>query len=349
MIIDVVKVFAPAAFAFFVGLIVAPPLIQYFYEHQMWKKKSGKEGLGGGGTPIFNKLHEVRDANTPRLGGVVIWLTVLLTTIGFWGALQFFPGVNTEKLSFLSRNQTWLPFFTLIAASFVGLVDDLFLIYGKGKSGGGLSLPTRICLVILIGLVGGFWFYAKLQSSSLGIPFFGLVDFGVWIVPIFAIVMLALFSGGVIDGIDGLAGGIMAIIFAAYAVIAFFQGQIDIAAFCAVVAGATLAFLWFNIPPAQFYMGESGIVGLTAALAVVAFLTNAVPDLLVIALPLFVASGSDIIQILSKKIRGKKVFLVAPIHHHFEAKGWPAEKVTMRFWIISVICAIIGTVLALVG
>lgn len=349
MIYDVVKIFAPATFSFFVGLLIAPPLINYFYTHKMWKKKSGKEGLGGGGTPIFNELHKDKDSNTPRLGGVLIWLTVLLTTLGFWAAFQFFPDPTTEKLSFLSRNQTWLPFFTLIAAAFVGLIDDLFLIYGRGKKGGGLSLPTRIALVILIGLAGGLWFYAKLESSTLGIPFWGIVDFGVWIVPIFAIVMLALFSGGVIDGIDGLAGGIMSVIFAAYSIIAFFQNQIDLAAFCAVIAGATLAFLWFNIPPARFYMGESGMLGLTAALAVVAFLTDAVVDLLVIALPLFVASGSDIIQLLSKRFRGKKVFLVAPIHHHFEALGWPAYKVTMRFWIISVICAIIGTVLALLG
>lgn len=349
MILDVVKIFGPAALSFFVGISITPILLRYFYTHKMWKKKSGKDGLGGGGAPIFNKLHSERDSNIPRLGGVVIWLSVLVTTLFFWGAMQFFPSPTTEKLAFLSRNQTWLPFFTLVVASFVGLVDDLFLIYGKGSNGGGLSLVTRIALVVIIGLLGGIWFFAKLESSTLSLPFLGMVDFGVWIVPIFAIVMLALFSGGVIDGIDGLAGGIMAVIFGAYAVIAFFQSQIDLAAFCAVVGGAILAFLWFNIPPAKFYMGESGIVGLTAALAVVAFLTNAVLSLFVIALPLFVASGSDIIQLLSKKFRGKKVFLVAPIHHHFEALGWPPHQVTMRFWIISVISAIIGTVFALVG
>lgn len=349
MILDVVKIFGPAALAFFVGFFITPGLLKYFYAKKMWKKKSGKDGIGGGGAPIFNKLHSERDSNIPRLGGVVIWLSVIITTLFFWALLQFFPTPMSEKLSFLSRNQTWLPFFTLIAASFVGLVDDLFLIYGKGSNGGGLSLFTRIVLVILIGLVGGMWFYAKLESSALSIPGMGLVDFGVWIVPIFSIVMLALFSGGVIDGIDGLAGGIMAVIFGAYAVIAFFQNQIDLAAFCAVLGGAILAFLWFNIPPARFYMGESGMLGLTAALAVVAFLTNAVLPLFIIALPLFVASGSDIIQLLSKKFRGKKVFLVAPIHHHFEALGWPAHQVTMRFWIISVISAIIGTVFALVG
>ena len=162
--------------------------------------------------------------------------------------------------------------------------------------------------------------------------------------------MLALFSGGVVDGIDGLSGGIMASIFTAYAGIAFFQNQIDLAAFCAVVVGGILAFLWFNIPPARFFMSETGILGLTTPLAVVAFLTKAVLVLPIIAFPLFVASGSVIIQQLSKKFRnGKKVFLVAPIHHHFEAIGWSSYKVTMRFWVLGTIFAIIGMILALIG
>ena len=164
------------------------------------------------------------------------------------------------------------------------------------------------------------------------------------------IVMLALFSGSVIDGIDGLSGGIMASIFSAYAGIAFFQNQIDLAAFCAVIVGGILAFLWFNIPPARFYMTETGILGLTTTLAVVAFLTQSVIVLPIIAFPLFVASGSVIIQQLSKKFRnGKKVFLVAPIHHHFEALGWPSYKVTMRFWVLSMVSAALGMIIALIG
>ncbi|MBX4216147.1 phospho-N-acetylmuramoyl-pentapeptide-transferase, partial [Candidatus Parcubacteria bacterium] len=168
-------------------------------------------------------------------------------------------------------------------------------------------------------------------------------------IPVFIATMLALFSGGVIDGIDGLSGGTMAAIWSAYAGIAFFHNQIDIAAFCAVVAGAILAFLWFNIPPARFYMTETGMLGLTTALAVVAFLTDSVVVLPIIAFPLFVASGSVIIQVISKKLRGKKVFLVAPVHHHFEALGWPSYKVTMRFWVISVVFALLGMIITFIG
>ncbi|MBU1160053.1 phospho-N-acetylmuramoyl-pentapeptide-transferase, partial [Patescibacteria group bacterium] len=203
--------------------------------------------------------------------------------------------------------------------------------------------------VILIGLLAAWWFYSKLEVSSIIIPFAGEINLGLFFIPVFVITMLAMFSGGVIDGLDGLSGGIMAAIFASFSGIAFFQNQIDLATFCGVITGATLAFLWFNIPPARFYMGETGMLGLTITLTVVAFLTKSALVLIIIAFPLLVASGSVIIQMISKKYFHRKVFLVAPIHHHFEALGWPSYKVTMRFWVISIILAIIGMVIALTG
>lgn len=349
--LSVFKVFAPAATAFFIGIAITPILTHYLYKHKAWKKKARNEGLGGGATPIFNGLHKDKEVGTPRMGGIVIWASALFTIAAIWIISQIFPSELTRKLDFLSRNQTWLPLFTLVAASLVGLVDDLLQVAGKGGYvAGGLSLTKRIALVLIIGAVGAWWFYSKLYIWSVSVPFMGEVALGWLIIPLFMLVMLALFSGGVIDGIDGLSGGVMAAIFSAYAGIAFFQGQIDLAAFCAVVVGGILAFLWFNIPPARFYMSETGILGLTASLTVVAFLTREVAVLPIIALPLFVSSGSVIIQTISKKMRnGKKVFLVAPIHHHFEALGWPSYKVTMRFWVISVVFAIIGMMLALVG
>lgn len=351
MPIDVVKVFIPTLVAFVIGIGVTPFLTHYLYKNKMWKKKARNEGLGGGGTPIFNKLHKEKEVGTPRMGGIVIWVSAIATIAFFWLLSHVAPTFATDQLNFLSREQTWLPLFTLVAASIVGLADDVLQIQGRGGYiAGGLPLKVRIGVVLLIGFVGGWWFFAKLGVDSIYVPFVGDLALGFLIIPLFMIVMLALFSGGVIDGIDGLAGGIMAAIFSAYAAIAFFQNQMDLAAFSSVLAGGTLAFLWFNIPPARFYMSETGILGLTTTLAVVAFLTKAVIVLPLIALPLFVASGSVIIQQLSKKFRnGKKVFLVAPVHHHFEALGWPSYKVTMRFWVISVVCAILGVVIVLVG
>lgn len=351
MIIDVAKVFIPSAVAFFIGMAITPLLTYYLYKYKMWKKKAGKKAIGGGGTPIFDKLHKDKEVGTPKMGGIIIWLSALLTVFVIWIISKLFPLDITEKLDFLSRSQTWLPLFTLIAGSLIGLIDDILEITGAGDYfAGGLSLKKRLIVVVGIGVVGAWWFFVKLGISSVAIPFIGLIDMGFWFIPFFILVMMAVYSGGVIDGIDGLAGGVFAVIFSAYAGIAFFQNQIDLAAFCAVIVGGLLAFLWFNIPPARFYMAETGTMGLTVTLAVIAFLTNTVLVLPIIAFPLFVTVLSDIIQVSSKRLRkGKKVFLVAPIHHHFEAIGWPPYKVVMRFWVISIVFAVIGMVIALIG
>src|SRR3989344_3502889 len=204
-------------------------------------------------------------------------------------------------------------------------------------------------VVAFIGLLGALWFYFRLEQSMIHVPFVGDFNIGVLYIPLFVIVMLGVFSGGVVDGLDGLSGGVFATIFAAFGIIAFFNNQIDLAAMAGVIMGALLAFLWFNIPPARFYMGETGILGLTTVVTVFAFLTDSVFVLPIITLILVLESASVIIQLASKKLRGKKVFLVAPIHHHFEALGWPATKVVMRFWIVSIMCAVAGLAIALIG
>ncbi len=350
-LINVLKVIAPTTVAFFVGIALTPFLTNYLYKHKMWKKKAGKIAPDGRATPIFDKLHEQKEVGTPRLGGVIIWASTLITIIIFALIAEFAPTPLTTKLNFLSRNQTWLPLFTLIVASLIGLVDDLIEVGVKSDgSSGGLSFKKRLFMVSILGLIGAWWFFFKLESSEVFVPFLGLLDIGWLVIPLFVIVMVVLFSSSVIDGIDGLAGGVMAIIFAAYAGVAFFQNQIDLAAFSAVLAGGTLAFLWFNIPPARFYMSETGILGLTTTLTVIAFLTDSVFILPIIAFPLFATVICNIIQLGSKRLRnGKKVFLVAPLHHHFEALGWPAYKVTMRYWIIGIVTAVIGMIIALIG
>lgn len=342
MIESLIKLFVPTATAFFVGMLMTPALTHYLYKYQLWKKQPGKIAPDGGATPIFNELHKDKEVGTPRMGGIIIWASTLIVTALF----LYIPNIN-----FLSRNQTWLPLFTLLVASLVGLVDDFLQIRSRDNAAkAGLSFTKRVIVVTLLGLAGGWWFYAKLGVNAITIPFVGPLFIGAAIVPLFIIIMLFLFSSGVVDGLDGLSGGIMTTIFTAYAGIAFFQNQIDLAVLCGVIAGATLAFLWFNIPPARFYMSETGILGLTTTLTVVAFLTDSVIVLPIIALPLVVTSLSVIIQLASKKFRqGKKVFLVAPLHHHFEAMGWPSYKVVMRYWVISIVVAIIGMIIVLAG
>ena len=338
--LNVIKVLGAAAIASAVAALWCPLLINFLYKHKLWKKEARTKAISGEDANVFYNLHKEREIKVPRFGGLLIWITVVFVVILF-----YFSGLN-----FLSRGQTWLPLFTLIVASLVGFSDDFLQVFGKGKYiGGGLSLKKRLLIVILIGLIGGIWFYSKLGWDVITIPLLGQFSIGYFYIPLFTLVMVATWSGGIIDGLDGLAGGTFASIFGAFTIIAFSQGKIDLAIFCAVITGTLFTFLWFNIPPARFYMGETGILGLTTTLSVVAFLTDSVFVLPIIAGLLVLTVGSVIIQLLSKKFRKKKIFLSTPIHHHFEAIGWPQYKITMRAWIIGIVLAIIGVAVRLLG
>ena len=357
MIENIIKVFGPSTLSFFVGIALTPTVTHFLYKHKAWKKKAGKIATDGRGAPIFNEMHKEKEVGTPRLGGIVIWASVIITALVLWAAARFIGAESLVKLDFISRSQTWIPLATLFVGAIIGMIDDLMEIRGEsGHIAGGMSLRKRLFVVASVGILCGSWFYAKLDVGSIALPFGGEIFLGALLIPVFALVMLFMYSGGVIDGIDGLAGGVFAVAFSAYAGIAFAQHQINLAALCATIVGGILAFLWFNVPPARFYMSETGTMALTMTLTVVAFMTDKLGGgyglliLPVIAMPLVLTTLSDIIQLTSKKFRnGKKVFLVAPIHHHFEALGWPSYKVTMRYWILSIIFGIIGLCLALVG
>ena len=349
-ITNVVKVFGLASVSFIVAMLWTPLLTHYLYKYKLWRKNVRTKSPDGTATPLFAALHKDRETRVPRMGGMLIWITSLGIALLLYGISTITQSPFWDKVNFISRNQTWLPLFTLAAASLLGLLDDLMQVKEKGGYvAGGLKFRYRLLTIFLIAIVGAWWFHFKLGWNTIYIPGYGNVFINGWYVPLFIIVMILLFSSSVVDGIDGLAGGVFASIFAAYAGIAFFRGQFDIAGFCAVILGSLLAFLWFNIPPARFYMGESGILGLTTSLAVIAFLTDSVIVLPIIGFILMLEIASNVIQLASKRFRGKKIFLIAPIHHHFEAKGWPPYKVTMRFWVISVVTAIIGMVIALIG
>ena len=218
--------------------------------------------------------------------------------------------------------------------------------------GKGLRLPVRISIITILSALIGWWFYSKLGVVSIGIPFDGELYVGILIIPFFVILTNALYASGVIDGIDGLSGGVFAAIFSSYAGVALIQMQYDIAALCATIAGAVLAFTWFNIPPARFWMTETGSMALTLTLSVIVLMTDNLGEghgislLLVIGLPLVATVVSNVLQISYRKATRKKLFRIAPLHHHFEAIGWPSYKVTMRYWIISILCAILGIIFA---
>ncbi len=349
MTATVMEIFLPATIAFLIGVGMTPFVTHFLYARKLWKPKAGKLALDGTPASEFNRLHETRETGTPRFGGVVVWGSVGLTALLLQVLWIAFPE-SFEATAFISRNQTWVPLAALLVGALVGLLDDLYEVQGRQ----GLRLRARLGLVATVALLCAWWFFDKLEVSSISFPFSpGPIELGWWFIPFFVLVALFIYAGGVIDGIDGLAGGLFATMFTAYAGIAFFQQQLDIAALCAAVAGGLLAFLWFNVPPARFYLSETGTMGLTLLLTVVAFLTDALGSgkgitvLPIIALPLVATVFSNILQIFGKKILGRKLLRIAPLHHHFEALGWPPYKVVMRYWIVGIVSAIIGMTVAL--
>lgn len=341
---NIIKVLLLSAIAFVAAISLTPSLAHILYKYRLGKSIRAK------GTPIYTALHQ-KKAGTPTMGGILIWVTILILAVLFWVLANIFSdNWFLGWLNFLNRRETLLPLGALVATAIVGLIDDLMNVFKIGPGGGGLRMKHKLVLYTLIAAFGSWWFFYKLGWDVIHVP--GVGDFAIgWLyIPLFIFVIVAsAFSVNEADGLDGLAGGILLACFGAYSVLAFIQEKINLAAFCAVICGALLAFLWFNIYPARFFMGDTGAMSLGTTLGIIAMLTNSALVLPIIGLPLVIESLSVIIQMISKKIFGKKIFKSTPIHHHFEAIGWPETKVTMRFWIIAAVSATLGLVIGLIG
>ncbi len=296
-------------------------------------------------TPIFNQLHS-KKAGTPTGGGIIIWSTVL-GLAAIFSILNFFFGGPWRYFNFLNRAETYLPLAALAIAAVLGLIDDWCGVAGiGGASGGGLKVRHKLIVYTLIAAVGAWWFYFRLGRDVLTIPFWGSFSIGPWYIPIFMFIIIAsAFSANETDGLDGLLGGVSLFAFVALTAVAFTLHRFDLAVFGGAIIGALLAFLWFNIYPAKFFMGDTGSMSLGIVIGVIAMLTNTAFLLPLFAAILVIESLSVIVQILSKKMRHKKIFHSTPIHHHFEALGWPESQITMRFWIISIVCTALGLAL----
>lgn len=328
------RVFALTVLSFLVSMLLTPAFTTFLYRHKLGKKIRQTD-FNEKSAPIFYKMHSHK-ANTPTMGGLLVWITTAVLTIIF----------N------LSRQATWLPLFVLVATGIIGAIDDLYNIKGIGPNNGGLRFRHKLIIYTIIAIGGALYFAYKLEWIYRGIHIPGIGDFalGYWYIPLFIIVLIGTsFSVNQTDGLDGLAGGLLAMAFLAVGTTAFFQGQFGLAAFAGTIVGALLAFLWFNVHPARFFMGDTGAMALGMTLAVLSFLTNTVFILPIIGFVFVLEALSTMIQIFSKKLTGKKVFLSAPLHHHFEAMGWPETKVTERAWIIGAVTAVVGMVLALIG
>jgi len=341
-VFPIIKILFFTALAFTIAILWTPLLTHFLYKYKLGKKIRA-EGI----TPIFTALH-IKKEGTPTMGGILVWLTVAFLAVGFWLITKLAGSHDIlSAFNFLTRKQTLLPLGILLFAAAIGLIDDLLGIFKKIKGlERGLRVRQRLIVYTIIAAIGAWWFYFKLDWDLIHVPFIGDFNIGWWYIPIFIFILVAAaHSTNLTDGLDGLAGGVLLVAFSSYAVISYSQGKLELATFCGAIAGALLAFLWFNIYPARFFMGDTGSMSLGITLGVIAMLTNSLFFLPFIGSILVVESLSTIVQVFSKKLRHKKLFLSAPIHHHFEALGWPETKVTMRFWIISGVVAAIGLIL----
>lgn len=326
--------FLLSVIAFLLAMLLTPIYTFLAYRYKFWKRQRTTSTTGEK-LEVFTKLHaEKFKRNIPTMAGLIGVFAIFFVT--------FFLNLN--------RAQTWLPLAALVGGGAVGLLDDIINIRGKGLGVAGLRSSLKFSMITIIAVFLGWFFFVKLGYNSVHLPFLGAWTLGWVIVPLFAFIVVATSNAvNISDGLDGLAGGLLAISFGTFGVIALLQGRVELSGFCLTVVGALLSYLWFNIYPARFFMGDVGSFAFGTSLGVVAMLTNTLFLLPIIGIIFVVEAGSSLLQITSKRFFHRKIFLSAPVHHHLEAKGWPETKVTMRFWVIAYMAGFTSVVLALAG
>jgi phospho-N-acetylmuramoyl-pentapeptide-transferase len=334
---NLIYIFSFGLISFVLTLIITPAFTKFLFVHK-FGKQIREDTVDGKKAELFRKLH-LKKEGTPTMGGVLVWgVTAVIVLIS-----AFTP------FSVLDRGQTYLPLFTLVVAGVLGALDDYFNIIGIGKKKG-IGAKPKIFWLTLFGLMGAWWFYFKLGYDQIHIPALGDFSIGLWYIPLFILVIISTANAvNITDGLDGLAAGLLIIAFGGFAAIAYMKGLYVLTAFLSVLSGSLIAFLWFNVPPARFFMGDTGALSFGATLGVIAMMTNSVLILPLMGFVFVVETLSCIIQLTSKKFFNRKIFHITPLHHHFEQVGWPEYKVTMRFWIVGGLVAIVGVIIGLIG
>lgn len=361
--LEVAKILTYSVLAFFVSMSWAPLLIRLLVSLKFWKKKTRSVDSNGFDLQVTRKFYEENETNrkVPRAGGLLIWVTTLSFALFFWFILKIEPTFSLSQfLNFISRTETFIPIGTLLLGSMIGFVDDALATMEDGGNyiGGGLRLSHRTLFVLGLSILIGVWFHLKIDLHRFSLLFFTVnldsitlpfsINGGWLIIPITSIILLGIWSTGIIDGFDGLAAGVFIPVYICFAILSFFRGYYDISTLLMVMTGSTLAYMWFNIAPAKFFMGDTGTVGILLTLGVVAILINYIYILPIAGFILILTSLSAIIQVFSKKIFKRKVFLAAPLHHHLEAIGWQKSQITFRYWMISIFTSILGLVIGLI-
>ena len=290
--------------AFLLAMFLTPIYTTFAYKHKLWKRQKTVD-VSGQKLTVMNKLHADKiKRHFPTMAGIIMLIT-----------------------------ETWLPLAAFVGGGIIGFIDDIINLLGK-KATAGLRAPVKFAMITGLGVFLGWFFAVKLGWTSIEIPYVGAFNIGIpAMIALFAFAVVATGNAvNITDGLDGLAGGLAMLAYGSYGVIALLQEQWLLAGFCFVVIGALLSYIWFNVFPARFMMGDTGSFALGAGLGVVAMMTNAFFLLPIIGGLFVIEAGSALIQIISKKVFKRKVFISAPLHHHLQAKGWEESKVVMRFW-----------------
>ncbi len=342
---DLLLIFGYSALAFIVTMLMTPAFVQFLTKNKLGKQIR-EEAVDGQPSTIFQQLHG-KKKGTPTMGGVLVWGSI--TAIVLLSGLLAYMGILPTSWSMWDRGETYLPLFTLVVTGILGGVDDYYNIRGIGAKKG-IGAKPKLFWLMLFGLLGAWWFYFKLGVDQIHIPALGDFYLGLWYIPLFVFVINASSNAvNVTDGLDGLAGGLLIMAFGGFGVLAFMKGLVILTAFCGMLIGGLTAFLWYNIPPARFFMGDTGALSFGATLGVIAMMTNAVFMLPIIGFVFVLETLSSLTQIVSKRFFKRKVFAITPLHHLCEHWGWPEYTVTMRFWIIGGLCAVFGVIIGLLG
>jgi phospho-N-acetylmuramoyl-pentapeptide-transferase len=313
---------ALSSLAFVFVLLVGRPYIDFLRRNKVGKQIRIEEPEG----------HSTK-TGTPTMGGMMITIPVIILTLVF---------NLSGRLSML------LPLGVLIGTAILGAVDDRMNLVGGNKTG--MTARFKMAWLLLFSVITAFVLHFPLELSAMNVPFLGRFELGLLYIPV-AVFAIAGTANAVnlTDGLDSLAGGTAAVAFTAFGIIAFLQGQVHVVTFCFAMAGAILGFLWYNAHPADVFMGDTGSLSLGAALATAAFMTGQWILLPVVGFVFVAVTLSVILQVFYFKLTGgKRLFRMAPLHLHFELKGWSETQITLRFWLIGMLAGLLGVALAMV-
>ena len=325
--------------SFLATLMAAVPFINTLYKLKFQRQREAQKDLFGHFTSIVNRLHGWK-VGTPNAGGILVILITIIFSAIFY------------KITLFSLNWTaYILYVTLVGFGLLGLYDDIRKFYGFKQTGAwGLRIRYKVLLQLIISFFIGYLLFAKMDLSSVHIP---LVDYdfelGSWYILWAAIVIFATTNAvNIADGLDGLASGLTLFALSAFWVLSSQTNLGDVSLFIAVTVGSLLAFLYFNIYPARVWLGDTGALSIGAMLAVIALMIDASLVLPFVGIMFVLEAASSLLQMFSKAVLKKRIFIAAPLHHHFEAKGWDETKVTMRFWLAGAVSVFIGLFIALI-